>query len=212
MVVRVSVLFFADVRYSWSAVVRGAAATGLETASNPVMTRKSRRHYGTGYSTAFVRGLHLECDSFYSDFYQQKRVGSQAKWLIAKGQDLPTSDATHVTMDLSCDCWPEEDCTVITNLLACDAELSPSRTKHTVSRKYWLRIAKTNIGQTVYTVAKLTVDLSDVPIHLRRRQQSPSGRMYYSIAIVVNISLQSSLEFFVTVNGQKYDTVTVEYE
>jgi hypothetical protein len=40
---------------------------------------------------------------------------------------------------------------------------------------------------------------------------SPDGRRYYSIDTLVHISMQSVLEFYVTVNGKKDGSLTAQY-
>jgi hypothetical protein len=66
--------------------------------------------------------------------------------------------------------------------------------------------------QGVYRVATLIVDYDDVPKHLLKTKKSPDGRKYFEIEAVVHISMQSSLEFFVTVGGKKYGSLTAQYE
>jgi hypothetical protein len=41
---------------------------------------------------------------------------------------------------------------------------------------------------------------------------SPEGKKYYSVAVEVHISMQSALEFFVTVNGKKYGSLSAKYD
>jgi hypothetical protein len=54
--------------------------------------------------------------------------------------------------------------------------------------------------------------LGEVPQEHYRTHYTAGGRSYYSIDVDVSISLQSALEFFVTVEGKKYGSVTVEYD
>jgi hypothetical protein len=41
---------------------------------------------------------------------------------------------------------------------------------------------------------------------------SPKGEKYYSVAAEVHISMHSALEFFVTVNGKKYGSLSAKYD
>ena len=65
--------------------------------------------------------------------------------------------------------------------------------------------------QDVYTVATLCVNVEDVPQRLFRTASSPSGSMYYKLFFDVELSVQSALEFSVSVNGKKYGSVTAKY-
>ncbi|EUC40240.1 hypothetical protein COCMIDRAFT_109318 [Bipolaris oryzae ATCC 44560] len=65
---------------------------------------------------------------------------------------------------------------------------------------------------SVYHVAVLTVDSNDIPLSDLKRKTSPCGRQYYSIGVTVHISLQSSLEFYVTIKGKKFGSLTVSYD
>jgi hypothetical protein len=118
---------------SWSAVVRGAAAKGIEGPNKAVMLRKSRRHYGTACSVPFVHGLHLEADSFLCEYDHSKWASSQARWLIKKGQDLSVGDATHASIDMSNIFWAAGEPEMTMNFLACDFDVAPTRSVHTVS-------------------------------------------------------------------------------
>jgi hypothetical protein len=65
--------------------------------------------------------------------------------------------------------------------------------------------------QDVFLVATLTVDLSKVPKKEFSAKQSPAGRRYHKIHFDLEISIQSALEFSLTINGKKYAAVTAEY-
>lgn len=65
--------------------------------------------------------------------------------------------------------------------------------------------------QDVYKIATLGVDLSGVPGHLYKACTSPSGASYHTLSFDVEISVQSALEFSLSVNGQKYGSVAAKY-
>jgi hypothetical protein len=63
----------------------------------------------------------------------------------------------------------------------------------------------------VYKVATLDVDLSSVPQSAFLSSPSPSGGTYYTLHFQVEMTIQSSLEFCLLVNGVRYGAVTANY-
>ncbi|USP81405.1 hypothetical protein yc1106_08679 [Curvularia clavata] len=181
---------------SWSAIARGAATKGLERDSSTVSNRKSRRHYGTSCAQAFQKYRHLKDDMFTDKFHGKKRARHQMHWLINKGQDLPALEGNHATADMSTKWWAGDAPIAHWKLFSCDADIAPSR----------------SVDKSVCRVTTLTVDLSDLSKDNMTQNTSPSGRQYYSVRLKVNISLQSSLEFYVTFKGKKFGSVTVSYD
>ncbi|KAI4660944.1 uncharacterized protein J4E79_005512 [Alternaria viburni] len=182
---------------SWSAVVRGATAKGLEGSdNNAVLKRKSRRYYGTPYSLPYSRRLHDKRDIYYDPFDGRKMAYNQMSWLVKKGQDLHASKAMHATVDLHPHYWVDEERITEFELVACNSNVAPSR----------------YADDAVYRVATLRVDLSDIPEETLSLNISASGRKYYTVDCTVNISLQSSLEFFLTVGGKRYGSLTAKYD
>jgi hypothetical protein len=57
----------------------------------------------------------------------------------------------------------------------------------------------------------LVVDLSDVPKSAFLRISSPSNGIYYLLFFQVEMTIQSSLEFSLLVNGVRYGAVTANY-
>jgi hypothetical protein len=74
-----------------------------------------------------------------------------------------------------------------------------------------VKFRSTDKNQDVYTVATLHVDLSSVPQSAFKRDYSPSGVMYYKLNYDIELSVQSSLEYSVLVNGIRYGSVTAKY-
>jgi hypothetical protein len=64
----------------------------------------------------------------------------------------------------------------------------------------------------VYKVASVVVDLSDVDDCLFERGVNCRQELFYYLVLAVHISMQSTLEFYVTVNGKKCGFVTAEYD
>jgi hypothetical protein len=123
---------------SWSAIARGAAVKGLEgDGINSVLTRKSRRHYGTAVSPCFKSGVHLETDAYIDNWDLMKRARNQTSWLIRKGQDMDASMETHSRTTICAHFWPGERRSMSMKLIACDADHSPMRSVHEVSEAFF---------------------------------------------------------------------------
>ncbi|KAF2130413.1 Hsp70 family protein [Dothidotthia symphoricarpi CBS 119687] len=192
--------------YAWSAVVRGAAAKGLEGDGRaPIKNRKCRRFYGTAFSALFDPNLHDEADAFVDKYDGMMRARNRVEWLLKTGQQLSTSEMTHAKLQMCAYLWPHDIRERTVNLLASDETVAPSSSYCGVSR----RLCYTS--WEVYTVARLHVDLRNVPKHLFVARSSPSGAVYHQLKYTVEVSLQSSLEFFVTINGSRYGSVTATY-
>jgi hypothetical protein len=67
------------------------------------------------------------------------------------------------------------------------------------------------LKQNVYEVVKLVVDLSPVPERSFRKHRSKSGVTYHSLDFEIEISLQSTLEYSLLVDGVRYGTVKADY-
>jgi hypothetical protein len=121
--------------YRWSAIVRGAAAKGLEGDGRAqIKNRKCRRHYGTDFYTPFVFGKHREIDSFISSYTGTKQASNQMRWLLKKGQDLAAKSELHGSMTLRQHFWPGDARTSSCDLLAADTDKAPHRSEDEVSR------------------------------------------------------------------------------
>jgi hypothetical protein len=116
----------------WSAVVRGAAAKGLEGDHSAVLKRKSRRHYGTGISEPFKYRKHTASDAYIDDYTGTKYARNQMSYLVKKGQDMHASKETHAKTTIRSDFWPGEPRKTTWRLLACNADEAPQRTTHKV--------------------------------------------------------------------------------
>ncbi|KAI1684350.1 hypothetical protein KJE20_06855 [Pyrenophora tritici-repentis] len=181
---------------AWSAIVRGAAAKGLESDGRaPIKNRKCRRHYGTDFYVPFVSGRHREADSFISQHDGFKKAANQMEWMLKKGQDLAAVSESHATLTLHQHFWPGDNRSASCDLLATDADKPSYRSK----------------DKFVYKVATLNVDLNGVPQNLFQRHLSLSDGHYYTLHFKVEMSIQSSLEFSLLVNGVRYGAVTATY-
>jgi hypothetical protein len=114
--------------YAWSAVVRGAAAKGVDGNGNlPIRNRKCRRHYGTACHKPFIKGIHRETDSYVCLYSGLKKAGKQIGWHLKKGQDLSTSALPHASLPMYASFWPHEKRIVEVLLCATDADKPASR-------------------------------------------------------------------------------------
>jgi len=124
----------ANTMCSWSAVVRGAAAKGLEGDGRaPIKKRKCRRHYGTGCAQIFDPDKHRESDAYICTFTRQKRAGDQMSWLVNKGQDLSTDDLSHAEKSFHHHFWHGDSRIATVSLRASDEDDAPQRKTKPVS-------------------------------------------------------------------------------
>ncbi|KAH3975901.1 hypothetical protein HBH98_042340 [Parastagonospora nodorum] len=182
--------------FAWSAVVRGAAVKGLDGDGRvPIQNRKCRRNYGTDCNTTFEAGKHRESDSYVSTYTGVKRAINQMTWLLTKGQDLSTSQLSHANHTFHQNFWVGDSRMTSIGLLASEGD----------------RAAKRSTDKSIYRLATLEVDLSGVPQDEFEVLRSPSGHTYHRIIYTVDISIQSSLDFSVSIGGKKYGRITARY-
>jgi hypothetical protein len=60
-------------------------------------------------------------------------------------------------------------------------------------------------------VAKLSVDLTNVPTHKFRLLRNEANQKYYEVHFQVELSAMSSLEYAVSIDGIRYGSVTASY-
>ncbi|KAI8935133.1 hypothetical protein NX059_007727 [Plenodomus lindquistii] len=181
--------------HAWSAIVRGAAAKGLEGDGRaPIMTRKCRRFYGTPFSAPFVLGRHKESDSYIDPYDGTKRADNQVKWLLKTGQDLSTRETSHAQFHLVKHFWPGVSRNAIIDLMASDVQNAPQGSQ----------------DKDVYKVATLNVDLNGLPQSAFAVRSGVHG-LFYELSFSVEIAVQSSLEYSFLVNGTRYGSVTATY-
>lgn len=66
--------------------------------------------------------------------------------------------------------------------------------------------------QTLYRVARLSFNTESIPTRFLSKKVSPDGKLYFSATSIVHISIQSAIEFSVTVNGNDFGSVIVDYD
>lgn len=72
--------------------------------------------------------------------------------------------------------------------------------------------SRSNASQDVELVTKVKADFSDVPEKFFKKKTSKLGKVYCKLDATVNISVQSALQFYITVDGKKYGSLTTEYK
>lgn len=121
--------------FSWSAIVRGAAAKGLELDGNTLVTdRKCRRHYGTNMSVPFIHGKHAAADLYIDNFDGSQRANNQMSWMVRKGRNLSTSSTACVKRSFYQKYWVGQQRFTCLDLLASDLDQAPAVSTDSVSR------------------------------------------------------------------------------
>ncbi|KZF20017.1 actin-like ATPase domain-containing protein [Xylona heveae TC161] len=118
---------------AWTAVVRGAVLRGLE--GSPVVSRRSRWHYGTSYATVYSEEKHSLSDRYWSPLWERWMVGDRMQWHIAKG--TPISEHAPLSFHYTRNFRPGQSRVVSDKLIACADEVPPDvfrRSSRSVSR------------------------------------------------------------------------------
>jgi len=195
--------------------VRGAAAKGLESdGRRSIKQRKCRRNYGTDCSFAFRANKHREIDAYFCRYTGKKKANNQMAWLVTKGQDLSTSELSHAVLTLNHNFWVGDKRKTSIDLLASDDDRAAKLNTDWVSLQpyiHYCMTVRTDAEQAVYKLASLDVDLSVVPECEFKLMNSPSGFPYYKLSFQIEISIQSLLEFSLSVKGVQYGSVTATY-
>lgn len=133
-------------------------------------------------------------------------------WLVTKGEDLATGESKHASLEFYQNFWPRQNRKMKLRLLASDAAMRPGRSKDKVCTHSSRKMDNlTNQRQRVYNVAELTIDLNSVPESEFAAMRSPSGTTFYRLNFQVEFAVQSALEFWLSVKGVKYGSVTATY-
>ena len=125
---------------SWSAVVRGAAAKGLEIGGKGlVKNRKCRRHYGTDSCPSFIYGVHAQTDAYIDDFDGVQRARDQMAWLVKRGQNLSSSTTAKSKLTFCQNFWIGTTRKAQVILLASAADVAAKSASHMVSHHLCIR-------------------------------------------------------------------------
>jgi hypothetical protein len=77
----------------------------------------------------------MESDAYVNPFYGTKYACDQMSYLIKKGQDMEASTDTHAKTAMRCNFWRGDPRRTTWELLACNTDEAPQRTKHKVRSK-----------------------------------------------------------------------------
>ena len=134
-------------------------------------------------------------------------------WLIKKGDPLLSSQARHAEIELYRTFDATDSRVFKARLVACDADVAPRRYADDVSCPSKNFNLPLTLSQSAYNVTILSADLSSVPeSKFQVARSGPHGRPYFIANFKINISLTSSLKFWLTFNGQEYGSVTTQYD
>ncbi|ORY08527.1 hypothetical protein BCR34DRAFT_589921 [Clohesyomyces aquaticus] len=165
--------------HRWSAVVRSAPAKGLEDDDRtPIQHPKCRRHYGTNSNQFLKPGVHRKVDTFVFEYSGYK-------------MDLSTTSATDSSLEANWKFWPGKNREGTIDFLASEKNEAPQTTS----------------DLTVYKVARLEVDLKSITESLLIHKRCASGQVFHEVKCKIQVSLQNSLDFSLTIDGIPYGSV-----
>jgi hypothetical protein len=200
---------------SWSAVVRGAVARGVElNVRSLVCLRICRRHYGVSISQVFSSWKHSENDAYDDPFDGQKKAKDQMIWLIHKGDAILSTEAKCASVEL-CRRFGRGDPKVFkTSLVACDEEVAPQRLEDipigTTSKR--LPVLLLIAFPATRSLATVTYDFERTDSsQIRSIPAVGRGKGYCLVDFKIEISIQRDVRLRVSCNGQEMGSVTVNY-
>ncbi|KAH0163598.1 actin-like ATPase domain-containing protein, partial [Aureobasidium melanogenum] len=178
----------------WTAVVRGAVISGLET--DLVASRKARRHYGIMVSKKWDPEVHSARFKFWDTAYHEWRASNQITWCIQTGQSVPVDEP--ILFDF-CHTWAlhESFTTVNPRIIVSDAQDAPDEFQESLETR---------------TLCRLLTYLKDVPrkhFKIRTKNHNKYRKLSYSIGVLL---ASGSLEFDLRVDGIVYGKVRADYE
>jgi len=89
--------------------------------------RKCRKHYGVSTSQPFSSYKHLESDSYFDPFTNEKRAKAQMSWLISKGDALLSNAPKHASIEISRKFGLRDNRIFKTRIVACEDDDVPQR-------------------------------------------------------------------------------------
>ena len=121
---------------SWSAVVRGAVAKGLQMgAGTPISIRKCRRHYGVSVSQPFSSFKHAEENAYVDPFDGERKSRGQMIWLLKKGDAILSNQPKHASIEICRKFGLKDNRVFQTSLIACDYDDAPKHYAEATNRK-----------------------------------------------------------------------------
>ena len=187
----------------WTAVVRGALMKGLSqlaptTARVKVASRTARKHYGTEIMSRYDSSKHIKSTSFWDEYDGELKVYDMS-WFITKGSPV-TEEKSFIKHYHKV--WRVSE-----------------GARQSVTQDILVFADPNNIGAPTYKegsdvrqLARLTADLSCIPIGELNRKMGKDGKEYYVIYYDIEMTYYSAHTKYALVYKQvKYDSVTAEY-
>lgn len=187
----------------WTAVVRGALMKGLSqleptTARVKVTSRSARKHYGTEIMSRYDSSKHAKSTSFWDDYDGELKVYDMS-WFITKGSPVTEekSFSKHYHKVWRISEGPRQS--VAQDILM---YTDPNDTGAPIYKD----------GADVKHLARLTADLSCIPVGELSRKMGKDGKEYYVVYYDIEMTYYSAHTKYALVYKQvKYDSVTAEY-
>lgn len=187
----------------WTAVVRGALMKGLsqlepDTERVKVASRSARKHYGTEIMSKYDSTKHRKDTSWWDDYDGELKVFDMS-WFITKGSPV-TEDRAFIRKYHKV--WKVSD--------------GP---RQTVAQDILMYADPDDKGAPIYKdgadvkhLARLTADLSCIPVGELTQKMGKDGQMYYVIYYEIEMTYHSAeTKYALVYKSVKYASVTAEY-
>lgn len=178
--------------YAWTAIVRGAALSGVNGV-DIVSSRKARRHYGTVVNQRFDASCHTEDCRSWCLTEEEWKAGHQMSWFIRKGDE--TAAGVPILKDFyHTNSYDSKDIEI--ELWSCDEDEAP-QTK----------------GPGVYRLCSFKVAPSIVPAKAFGSCQTLTGKSYTKLRYKLGMHIGSGgLRFDFRVDDQVCGYVDAKFD
>ena len=196
--------------FPWSAVARGAVASGLDfdlkdsdaksiaDRGGLVQMRRCRYHYGTPVSQAFNPQKHLVKDMYVDPMSGSRYAKGQMHWLFSKGDELDSKKPKRATIDCCRTFKLGEPRIFGAQLGYCVADEAPSR----------------YMDPDVMGLCKVKADLTSIPDHkFMRAQKRGNGEEYLIAQFKIAMEADNStINFKLFFNGEECGKIVTTFE
>ncbi|THV63544.1 hypothetical protein D6D28_10593 [Aureobasidium pullulans] len=179
----------------WTAVVRGAVLSGLET--GVIVSRKARRHYGVITNRTWDRSKHFPNNKYWCETMGEWRADNQIDWCIQRGQDLPVDKPVMLPFSYVWTFQKRFPSSVNPKIIVSDAVDAPSE---------YVKSAETRV------LCQLPANLKDVPrdcFGFCIKNERKFRELEIEVGVVVD---SGSLNFDLRVDDIVYGKVRADYE